>query len=80
MGQTSNQRKFLFLLHTVHDHDHELSCDTHLQEDFSTYSEWHFEMLGGTAQVNISEWEEWSLTVKYDPRLCILGFQIIRTT
>ena len=30
----------------VHDHDHEHSCDTHLQEDFSTYSEWHFEMLG----------------------------------
>ena len=25
-------------------------------------------MLGGTSQVNISEWEEWSLTVKYDPR------------
>ena len=52
----------------VHDHDHEHSCDTRLQEDFANYSEWHFEMLGGTSQVNISDWEDWSLTVKYDPR------------
>ncbi len=25
--------------------------DTHLTEDFAQYSEWHFEMLGGTSQV-----------------------------
>ena len=38
----------------VHDHDHELSCDIQLEEEFSKYSEWHFEMFGGTSKVRLN--------------------------
>eukprot|EP00927_Polykrikos_kofoidii_P033917 TRINITY_DN28755_c0_g1_i1.p1 TRINITY_DN28755_c0_g1~~TRINITY_DN28755_c0_g1_i1.p1 ORF type:complete len:1451 (-),score=180.91 TRINITY_DN28755_c0_g1_i1:162-4514(-) len=43
-------------------------CDKRITEDFSRHSSRHFESLGGTAKVNISEWDEWALTVKNDPR------------
>merc|ERR1719312_633219 len=52
----------------AHHHTSDHQCDEHMTEGFQKMSEWHYEMLGGTDKVNISEWEQWALTVKHDPR------------
>lgn len=49
-------------------HDTSHTCDQHITQDFSSFSSRHFEVLGGTAKVNLSDWEAWAVSVKNDPR------------
>jgi len=53
----------------VHKHKITEKCDKRIISDFKKYSEYHYEMLGGTAgKIKKADWDKWVLSVKYDPR------------